>query len=288
MTTQHWLGLGLQASIALTVLGFGMTASWSQATYLFRNLALLLRTVLSMSVVMPVIVAALVHWVDFRFPVAAALVALAVSPVPPIIQRKEIAAGGRMDYVVGLMVAMSVLAIVLVPLSLTILDRVFDAQGVLTIAAIAKIMATTVLLPLALGLVLHQSWPASQRASGAVLTAAGILLAVTALILIVGLWPVVRTFIGNGMICAMAVVAAIGLAVGHFLGGPLEADRTTLAISTASRHPAVALALATSGPRGEIQTELAIILAYLVVATIVCIPYQKWRARHQSPETRSS
>jgi BASS family bile acid:Na+ symporter len=68
--------------------------------------------------------------------------------------------------------------------------------------------------------------------------------------------------------------------VGHVLGGPLEADRTALAISTASRHPAVALAVATSGPLGEIKTELAIILAYLVVATIVCIPYQKWRERH--------
>jgi BASS family bile acid:Na+ symporter len=280
MTVQQWLGLGLQASIMLTVLGFGLTASWPQATYLFRNPGLLLRAVLSMSIVMPVIVACLVAWVDFRYAVALALVALAVSPVPPIIQKKQLTAGGRMDYVVGLMVAMSVLAIVLVPLSLAILDRVFDKEGVVTIGAIAGIMAKTVLVPLAVGLALHQWWPASRKASGAVLAVAGILLAVTVLILLVGLWPIVRTFIGNGMIVAMAVVAVIGLAVGHVLGGPLEADRTALAISTASRHPAVALAVATSGPLGEIKTELAIILAYLIVATVVCIPYQKWRARH--------
>jgi BASS family bile acid:Na+ symporter len=282
MTAQQWLGLGLQASIMLTVLGFGLTASWSQATWLFRKPALLLRAVLSMSVVMPVIVALLVRWIDFRYPVAVALVALAVSPVPPIIQKKELTAGGRMDYVVGLMVAVSVLAIVLVPLSLTILDWVFDKQAVVTVGAIAKIMATTVLVPLAVGLALHQWWPASQKASGAVLAFAGILLAVTALILLVGLWPIVRTFIGNGMIGAMVVVALIGLLIGHVLGGPVEADRTALAISTASRHPAVALAVATSGPLGEARTELAIILAYLVVATIVCIPYQKWRARNTS------
>jgi BASS family bile acid:Na+ symporter len=280
MTVQQWLGLGLQASIMLTVLGFGLTATWSQATFLFRNPTLLVRAVLSMSVVMPVVVAILVAWVDFRYPVALALVALAVSPVPPIVQKKELTAGGRMDYVVGLMVAMSVLAIVLVPLSLTILDRVFDKHGVVTVGAIAAIMAKTVLAPLAVGLALHRWWPASRKASGAVLAVAGILLAVTALILLVGLWPIVRTFIGNGMIVAMAVVALVGLLVGHALGGPMEADRTALAMSTASRHPAVALAVATSGPLGEIKTELAIILAYLVVATIVCIPYQKWRERH--------
>jgi BASS family bile acid:Na+ symporter len=280
MTVQQWLGLGLQASIMLTVLGFGLTATWSQATFLFRNPTLLVRAVLSMSVVMPVVVAILVAWVDFRYPVALALVALAVSPVPPIVQKKELTAGGRMDYVVGLMVAMSVLAIVLVPLSLTILDRVFDKHGVVTVGAIAAIMAKTVLAPLAVGLALHRWWPASRKASGAVLAVAGILLAVTALILLVGLWPIVRTFIGNGMIVAMAVVALVGLLVGHALGGPMEADRTALAMSTASRHPAVALAVATSGTLGEIKTELAIILAYLVVATIVCIPYQKWRERH--------
>ena len=149
MTTQQWLGLGLQASIVLTVLGFGLSATWPQATYLFRSPPLLLRALLSMSVVMPVIVAILTTLFDFRFDVKVALVALAVSPVPPMIQKKELIAGGRMDYVVGLMVAMSVLAIVPVPLSLWILDRVFDRHGVLGPAAVAKIMAMTVLVPLA-------------------------------------------------------------------------------------------------------------------------------------------
>jgi bile acid:Na+ symporter, BASS family len=279
MTTQQWLGLGLQASIVLTVLGFGLSATWPQATYLFRNPPLLLRAVVSMSVVMPVIVTFLTTLFDFRFDVKVALVALAVSPVPPMIQKKELTAGGRMDYVVGLMVAMSVLAIVTVPLSLWILDRVFDRHGVLGPAAVAKIMATTVLVPLAVGVAIRHWLPAAGRASRPVLAVASILLGVIALILIVGLWPTIRTFIGNGMIVAMIVVVVIGLGVGHALGGPQAADRTVLAISTASRHPAIALAFATSGPMTDQRSELGIILTYLVIATIVCIPYQKWRAK---------
>lgn len=282
MTAAQWLGLGLQASIMLTVLGFGLTATIQQATYLFRNPALLLRAVLAMSVLMPIIVATLVHYAGFRFELALALVALAVSPVPPVIQKKQITAGGRMEYVMGLMVAMSVLAIVVVPLSLVILDRVFDRHGVVTFGAIARIMAKTVLIPLGVGLVVRHLWPASERASGPALAIAGVLLAVTALALLYGVWPSTRTLLGNGIVLGMAVVAIIGLTIGHVLGGPLAADRTALAISTASRHPAVALAVATSGPLGETKVELAIILLYLVVATIVSVPYQKWRARSVS------
>ena len=89
------------------------------------------------------------------------------------------------------------------------------------------------------------------------------------------------------MVLAMIVVAVIGLAVGHLLGGPHAGDRTALAISTSSRHPAVALAVASSGPLVEARPELAIILTYLVVATLVGIPYQKWRAR-RAPASRSA
>jgi BASS family bile acid:Na+ symporter len=81
------------------------------------------------------------------------------------------------------------------------------------------------------------------------------------------------------------VMPIIGLAVGHLFGGPLAGDRTSLALSTASRHPAVALAIATSGPLRDPKPELAIILLSLVVATLVSIPYQKWP--HARPAGRS-
>ena len=85
------------------------------------------------------------------------------------------------------------------------------------------------------------------------------------------------------MLLVLIALAGIGLAVGHFLGGPLAGDRAALAISTASRHPAVALAVATSGSAVETKPAMAIILLYLLVAMVVCIPYQKWIARNNLP-----
>src|SRR5882672_2243332 len=179
MTVAQWLGLALQASIMLTVLGLGLTATWEQATFLFRRPPLLLRAVLSMSVVMPIIAAIMATLFDLPREVKVALVALAVSPVPPIIQKKQITAGGRMDYVIGLLVAMSLLAIVLVPLTVVILDHVFGRSAVLTPEAVAKIMLTTVLVPLGVGLAIRHWLPAAEKASGAVIAIAGVLLAVT-------------------------------------------------------------------------------------------------------------
>jgi bile acid:Na+ symporter, BASS family len=279
MTAAQWLGLVLQVSIMLTVLGLGLTATWQDATFLLQRPRLLLRAVLSMNVVMPTVAAFLAATFSLPFEVEVAFVALAVSPVPPIIQKKQITAGGRREYVVGLLVAMSVLAIVLVPLTVAILDRVFGRAAAIGPAAIAKIMLLTVLAPLFVGLLVRRWRPAAEKASGTIVVIAGILLVVSAVLLLYGLWPVTRTYLGNGVVLMLAVIALIGLAVGHFLGGPIAGDRTALAMSTASRHPAVALAIATSGTVTEPKPELAIILLYLVVATVVSIPYQQWRKR---------
>ncbi|MGA7052318.1 MAG: hypothetical protein WBZ37_13805 [Mycobacterium sp.] len=277
MTAAQWLGLALQTSIILTVLGLGLTATQQDATYLLRRPKLLARAVLSMNIAMPIIAALMATTFALPLEVKAALVALAVSPVPPIIQKKQISAGGRQEYVVGLLVAMSLLAIVLVPLTVMILDEVLGRSAQITPASVAKIMLLTVLAPLLVGLLIRHWVPAAEKASGAIIAIAGILLIVATALLLYGLWPITRLYIGNGVVAMLAALATIGLAVGHLFGGPRPGDRTALAMSTASRHPAVALAVATSGTVIEPKPALAVILLYLVVATIISLPYQKWR-----------
>jgi len=277
MTAVQMLGLVLQASIMLTVLGLGLTATQQDATYLLRRPKLLARAVIAMNIAMPIIAALIATTFALPLEVKAALVALAVSPVPPIIQKKQTGAGGRQEYVVGLLVAMSLLAIVLVPLTVLILDKIFGCAARITPASVAKIMLLTVLAPLLVGLLTRHWVPAAEKAAGAIISVAGILLVIGSALLLYGLWPITRTYIGNDVVAMLAALAVIGLAVGHLLGGPRAGDRTTLAISTSSRHPAVALAIATSGTATEPKPELAIILLYLVVATFISLPYQKWR-----------
>jgi BASS family bile acid:Na+ symporter len=51
-----------------------------------------------------------------------------------------------------------------------------------------------------------------------------------------------------------------------------------LALSTASRHPAVALTVATSGVM-QTKQELGAVLLYVVVSVLVSLPYVMWRRR---------
>ena len=71
-----------------------------------------------------------------------------------LIQKKQITAGGRRQYVVGLLVAMAVLAILLVPLTVVILNHVFDRAALIGPAKVSKIMLMTVLAPLVVGAII--------------------------------------------------------------------------------------------------------------------------------------
>lgn len=278
MTMQQYLGLALQLSIALTVLGLGLTASWQDATYLFRQPALLLRSLLSMSVVMPVVAVLIAQLFAFPFEIELALVALAISPVPPILYKRQLGGGGRREYVVGLLVAMGLLSIVLVPISVEILNLVFSASVTVSPLVVARIILTSILAPLAVGLLIRQWFPVAEKAASHILALAGLLLVVGAGVLLWAMWPIIRGFLGNGVALIFALVALIGLVVGHVLGGPLAGDRTTLAMATAARHPAVALTIA-SATGASHKSMLAAILLYVVISALVSIPYQKWRAR---------
>jgi BASS family bile acid:Na+ symporter len=279
MTAQQWVLLAVQASIILTVVSFGLTATLRDATFLLRNPALLIKTILSMNVAMPLVAAMIGMESDAPLAVKLALVALSVSPVPPIVQKKQVASGGHTGYVLSLMVVMSVLAVVLVPLTIGIFDRAFGGHAEIGAIAVAKIVASTVLIPIVGALFVRQFFPAAAKASRAVGILANLLLAVGVVPLLVALWPTMQPYIGNGVVLKLAMMAVIGIVVGHLLGGPDEADREVLATSTASRHPAVAITVANAFPLAHDKEEIAVILLYLIVAALLTGLYQKWQSR---------
>jgi len=276
--------LALKASIPLIVFGLGLQAGWSDATYLFRHPARLLRAVLSMYVVMPAAIAALVAFVHPLPAVGLALLALSLSPVPPILPKKQVKAGGDTSYVGGLLVAISLLAIVVVPLGVSWLGHLFDREVSVEPAVIAKAVAMTVLVPLAVGLLVHQVAPGlAARIARPVGLIGTLLLAFAAIVLAIGAWPTMRSLMRDGTLVIIAVAVLIGLVAGHWLGGPDEGDRAALALSTSTRHPGVALAV-TAAAGASAKEELAAVLLYLVVGTIVTLPYMAWRKKHQAGE----
>jgi BASS family bile acid:Na+ symporter len=66
------------------------------------------------------------------------------------------------------------------------------------------------------------------------------------------------------------------------MGGPHPDDRLVLALSTASRHPAIALAVAKANFPEEPRLG-ATILLYLLVNAIIGILYLSWHKRRTVP-----
>jgi bile acid:Na+ symporter, BASS family len=85
--------------------------------------------------------------------------------------------------------------------------------------------------------------------------------------------------LGDGTLFAMILFVGVALAVGHWLGGPGNETREVLAVSTACRHPGIALALTSSNDLNQGHEVTAAILLYLLVSIIATIPYTKWQAK---------
>ena len=208
--------------------------------------------------------------------------ALSISPIPPLLPGKEKGAGGDASYGLGLMAIAAGLSIVILQLALQLLGRYFGRPFAMSSGAIARVVLTSVIVPLAAGLALRAIAPATGPAS----QEAG--------------WPgredgagnrrsrtsrrrasAAVALVGNGTLVALAVFAAAGLIVGHWLGGRRDEDRLVLALSTASRHPAIALAVASANFPDEPNLGASIVL-YLLVNGLVAFPFLAWRKRRAS------
>jgi len=278
MDVKQIIMLTLQLSILCTVLGFGLNATLADMLYLARRPRLLMRSLLAVFVLMPLVVVGLDAAFDFRRPVEILLVALSISPLPPLLPRKEAGAAGQVSYGLGLVALLAIVSIVVVPLSLRVLQIAFDKQLTVSTAAVAGVVVKSTLAPLLVGVAIRRFLPSiAQRIEKPVRLIGNVLLPAAVLVLVAGSLSAIWTAVGDGTVLAMAIVTVAGLAIGHFLGGPEPDHSVVLALSTSCRHPAIALTIAAASypnhPFG------GMILLYLLVNALVAIPYLKWQKR---------
>jgi bile acid:Na+ symporter, BASS family len=270
--------LALQISIVSTVFGFGLKASGRDILYLVRRPGLFARSLLAVLVIMPLVALALDWMFDFPPAVEVILVALAISPVPPLLPMKETKAGGDLSYGLGLMAVLAVVSIVAVPATLALLGQILGRPLAMAPGAIAGVMIKTILMPMAAGMIARVLMPRmAERLANAVMLIVKVLLPVAALALLAGALSAIWALIGGGAALALVIFTLAGLVIGHVLGGPEPGQSTVLALSTACRHPALAFAIATTNFPD--QPFAALILLYVIVGAVVGIPYFMWTRR---------
>jgi bile acid:Na+ symporter, BASS family len=288
MSLQALLILVLKLSILLTVFCIGLRATGDDALYLLRRPRVLLRSMVAMFIAMPLFAVFITTKFEYHRAVEIALVALAISPVPPLLPRRVTKSGGKASYGLGLMVTAAVLSVVFVPLALKIIGLLFHKPFVMGPGAVVRLIATSVLVPLGAGMLFRKFAPhIASRIARPVGMVAAVLLGVGVLAAVVHVFPIAWSLIGNGTLFVFVLFIAFGLAVGHLLGGPGPDERVTLALGTACRHPALALAIGTANAPQETR-EVGAILLYLILNILVAIPYVSWQRRKNASSASSA
>ena len=279
MDLQQLTLLALQISILLTVFGFGLRASVGDVFYVLRNPGLLVRSLLAMFVIMPIFAVAVVRTFQFIDAVEIAIVALAIAPIPPLLPIKERESGGHAPYGLGLMAIIGLLSIVTVPLLAHAINPFFDRTIAISTGPIAAIVLKAAVLPLVIGLLVNAWLPTvAARIAKPTNLVANILLAAGAAVVLIAVLPAALALIGNGTVFALVLFVITGLVVGHWLGGPEADHRPVLALSTATRHPVIALTIAATSYPDEPNLVATIVMA-LLVSAIIAVPYVRWQRR---------
>ena len=161
----------------------------------------------------------------------------------------------------------------LVPLSVVALAALLGGTAPLAGRPVAVLMLEGVLAPLGVGFVIRRLAPGFAARAAKPVNAVGMFaLAVGLILILIAAWPAMRSLLGGRTLLAILIVTALGLFVGHELGGPVDANRPVLALASVMRHPAVAIAVASAAFPSSRLVAPAVLLQF-IVAALASVPY---------------
>lgn len=248
------------------MLSMGLKVTFGEIAASLNRPAFVALGVATNFVLVPLVTWGLLRVFDPHPMVAVGFLILAVCPGAPIGPSMVQMAKGDVPSAIGLMVILSSLSVVFSPLLLqALLVRLVSDQEIqVDSLAIVKTLIVAQLLPLLIGLVMHQRWPVlSSRLAKPLGTLANVLLlGVLALILF-------REFPTLGLIrlrgwFGMLLLLGASLILGWISGGTGTVSRKTMALTTAARNAAVALVIVSGNFAGT--PAMTAVVAYSLVS----------------------
>lgn len=271
--------IAVQISQFVVILGFGLRAQFADVTQVLRLPDLLTRSLLSVLVVAPVIAAVLVSMMDLHPQVAIVLVTLALSPLPPLLPRRDGKTGRQAQYGIGLVFVLAVLAIPVITVAAPLLGHVFGRQYVVSAWGIAEVLIILVLVPLVAGMVVRSRRPElAERMGGPIDRLQRWALPLAMIVLLIAAAPAMWSLMGGWTLVAMVLFVGAMITIGHTLGGPDRDTSVLLAFASSCRHPATALAIASGNVVPNADEHGAVALYGLVTAGVGGL-YAYWLRR---------
>ena len=269
------LQLGMVFSIVLMLFALALRAKVADLTFMVTHWRLGLGAAVAMFVVVPAAAILMAWTLELNRAVEIAIIALAFSPLPPILPGKQIKAGGQACYITGLLFGATILSIIVAPLGVALVSRIFHVDAAISLTAVANPLVISILLPLILGLILAPVLKgAVPRVSDVTGKVGSLLLLIVMIGIVIVTGKAMWHLVGDGTLAALAVMTVVGLAAGYLLGGPDPGNKAALALAASSRHPGVAIAIASNGLADSHYVPAAVVLS-MIVSTVLCVPFLK-------------
>ena len=266
----------------------GINHSFQQLTSLWRQPALLIRSLLAVIGLVPLVVFLLLRLFDLPPAVATGLAVLAAAPGAPLTYKRTQMAGGDPDYVASLQLTLAMLAVLVTPLTLAVFYALFELpiERVSPFQVLLQVGKVT-FLPVIAGLLIQRFVPRIAASIARPVQVIANVLFILLLVLIVVILAIAPDFramlnLGGVSLAAILIMAAAALAIGHFLGGPTRQQRSALAVACIARNVGLALFIAALFDYG--QMFVPTMLAYMLFGGILAFPYSLWSKRQISKE----
>ncbi len=263
------------ASIVLQVIAIGIQTRPMNLLTCIRRPSWLLRIVVAMYIAVPLLAAALAKMSAASDRMKGAMLLMAIAAVAPLLPRKLLRLGVDAGFAESLSAVTMLLAIPLVPITATALGMMFGREIAVPPSAVAATLAKTFLLPLLVGMALKAVLRHRSIRLGELLGMTGtVLLLLVVFLLFIAQRDTIFPLVWRSL-PVLILYAAGSLLIGHIIGGPDPGERTALAVATVSRHPGLAILVASaSAPQGAFVPAILVVVA---CSAIVAVPYTSWR-----------
>jgi BASS family bile acid:Na+ symporter len=255
------------------MLSMGLSVKFEEVLASARKPRLVAAGLLANFLLVPACTIGLLRVYDPDPMVSAGFLILAVCPGAPVAPPFAAIARGDLPCAIGQMVILAGLSALLSPALLgVLLTRLLPASDLhIDYLAIVRTLLVAQILPLAIGLAIHHGAPRlTEWMATPVRVLANLLLLGAVVLLLFGQYETLALIRLRGWF-GMLILLASSLGIGWLCGGPEQATRRSLAVTTGARNAAVALAIVSSNFAGT--PAVTAVIAYALVSilgTLLC------------------
>ncbi|WP_370569747.1 bile acid:sodium symporter family protein [Sphaerospermopsis sp. LEGE 00249] len=256
------------AFVVATMFGTGLKLTVQQIWQPLLNIRLVVLSLLTNFVLVPVFVYLLLLVIPVNEPVKDGLIIMALASGPPALPKLAQIVKGNLAFSTGLMMMLMLGTVFYMPIVLPLV-----LQGVQVNSwDIAKPLILMMIIPLGIGLLIKsksENISLSLQAITAKLSSFGLLLGL-GVRLIVHFGEII-VLLTNGVIFVCAIFIVFSFTVGYLLGGPGIDTQRVLGVGTAQRNFAAALLIGTSNFDDPNVISVIMVTSLLMMVSVVIL-----------------